>query len=196
MLIGLDLDGVMADWDGYLDSQLDLVPELADFPRQPERGWNSFADADPKHKKAVYEILEHPEFYGSLQPIPGAVDAYRKMRKDGHDVVFISSPWATNPMGFQAKANWLYKHFGNSARANLILAGDKTLVIADVLVDDKPVIKGRLLTPERPGIIPVWQRVYFTQSYNEGLPGLRIENWTDGSWEEVLYGVQVSSVLG
>lgn len=195
MLIGLDLDGVMAGWDEYLDSQLDLVPELHDFPRQPERGWNSFADAAPEHKKAVYKILEHPEYYGSLEPIPGAVDAAKKMRADGHDVVFISSPWETNPMGYQAKADWLNRHIGGWARKNLYLGSDKTLVIADVLVDDKPVINGRLLDPARPGIVPVWQRIFFTQSYNVGLPGPRIENWTDGSWEEVLYGVPVSSVL-
>lgn len=193
MLIGLDLDGVMADWDGYLDERLDLIPELHDFPRQPERGWNTFADADPRHKKAVYEILEHPEFYGSLQPIPGAIKAYQKMRLDGHDVIFVSSPWASNPMGFQAKANWLFKHFGQTARANLILAGDKTLIYCDALVDDKPVIKGRLLDPKGPFIgAPAWERIFFTQSYNVGLPGPRIENWTDGSWENVLYGLSAT----
>lgn len=188
MLIGLDLDGVEADWDGYLDVQLDLVPELADFPRQPHRGWNNFADSDPKHKKAVYEILEHPEFYGSLEPIEGAVAAAKKMRADGHDVVFISSPWESNPMGYQAKADWLNRHYGSWARSNLYLGSDKTLVIADVLVDDKPIIKGRLLKPDAPRP-PAWDRIFFTQPYNEGLPGPRIDNWTDGSWEDILYGL-------
>lgn len=188
MLIGLDLDGVMADWDGYLDAQLDLVPELHDFPRQPARGWNTFAEADARHKKAVYQILEHPEYYGSLEPIPGALDAARKMRADGHDIVFVSSPWESNPMGYQAKADWLNRHLGGWARKNLYLGSDKTLVICDVLVDDKPVIKGRLLEPDAP-MPPAWERIFFTQGYNEGLPGRRIENWTDGSWEEVLYAV-------
>ena len=181
MLIGLDMDGVVAGWDEYLDSQLDLHPELVDFPRQPHRGWNDFAAADPKHKKLVYDILEHEDFYKSLEPIPGAVEAYRKMIADGHDVIFISSPWESNPMGYQDKANWLYKHFGRSARKNLVLTGDKTLVHADVLVDDKPVITGR--------VEPRWWRIVFDQGYNQNTPGPRIMNWTDGSWEGVLYGV-------
>jgi 5'-nucleotidase len=190
MLIGLDMDGVMADWDGFLDEQLDAVPELHDFPRQPERGWNSFSDADPRHKKAVYKILEHPEYYSSLKPIEGAVAAANQMRSDDHDVVFISSPWESNPMGYQAKANWLFQHFGGWARKNLILTSDKTLVIADVLVDDKPVIKGRRLDLARPLTSPLWQRVIFAQSYNEDIAGPRIENWTDGSWKDVLYGLE------
>jgi len=182
MLIGLDLDGVMMDWDGYLDSQLDLVPELADFPRQPHRGWNDYKTTSPEHKRLVYKILEHPDFYGSLEPIPGAFEAAKKMRADGHDVVFVSSPWASNPSGFQAKADSLYKHAGRWARENLILTGDKTMVELDVLVDDKPVIKGRFTPP--------WIRVFYTHSYNAELPGPRIENWTDGSWETVLYGLE------
>ena len=187
-LIGLDLDGVEADWDGYLDSQLDLVPELHDFPRQPDRGWNDFAKSDPRHKKAVYKILEHPEFYGSLKPIPGAIETVDEMRADGHDVIFVSSPWESNPMGYQAKADWLAKHYGSWARKNLILTSDKTIIYADVLVDDKPVIKGRLTDP-------AWERVFFDQPYNRGLEGPRIMNWTDGSWKDVLHGV-LESVQG
>lgn len=180
MLIGLDLDGVIADWDGYLDAQLDLVPELHDFPRSLERGWNNFADSDPRHKKAVYKILEHPEYYSSLDPIPGAIEAATKMHKDGHDVVFVSSPWESNPMGYQAKADWLAKHYGSWGRKNLILTSDKTIIATDVLVDDKPVIKGRRENPD-------WTRIFFHQTYNAELPGPRIMNWTDGSWEDVLY---------
>ncbi len=179
MLIALDMDGVVAGWDEYLDSQLGNHPELDDFPRQPHRGWNNYADAAPKHKKLVYKILEHPEFYRSLQPIPGAVEAYQEMVADGHDVIFLSTPWQSNPMGYQDKADWLKKHFGSVARSNLILTADKTLVHAHYLVDDKPAIKGR--------IRPSWTRIFFNQSYNEGLEGPRIMNWTDGSWKGVLY---------
>lgn len=182
MLIGLDMDGVETEWDLWLDSQLDLDPTLATFPRQPERGWNTFADCDPAHKTAVYKILEHPDYYASLEPVPGAIEAAKKMRADGHDVLFISSPWESNPMGYQAKADWLNRHIGGWARKNLILTSDKTLVRADVLVDDKPVMKGRFIDS------PPWTRIFFTHTYNEGLPGPRIDNWTDGSWEDVLYG--------
>lgn len=186
MLIGLDMDGVIADWDGYLDGQLDLVPELAQFPRQPHRGWNDYKTTAPEHKKLVYKILEHPEFYPNLPAMPGAVDAIKKMREDGHDIVFVSSPWVSNPMGFQAKADWLKRHVGSWARENLFLGGDKTLVRCDVLVDDKPVMKGRYIDT------PPWTRVFFDQSYNSMLPGPRILNWTDGSWEGVLYGLAES----
>lgn len=187
MLIGLDMDGVLSDWDHGLDSRTALVPELHDYPRQPERGWNSFGDTDPRHKPHVMEILHHPEFYRDLEPIEGAVAAVKKMRADGHDVIFISSPWESNPQGHQAKADWMMQHFGGLGRKNLILTADKTIIYADVLVDDKPEIKGRLT--ERPNIVPAWQRIFYTQPYNVGLPGPRIENWTDGSWETVLYGL-------
>lgn len=183
MLIGLDMDGVLCDWDGGLDSRTALVPELHDYPRQPERGWNSFADTEERHKEHVHAILHHPEFYRDLEPIEGAIAAAKQMRADGHDVVFVSSPWESNPMGYQAKADWLMEHLGGWARKGLILTSDKTMIELDVLVDDKPEIKGRFSTPG-------WVRVFFTQTYNEGLPGPRIENWTDGSWKGVLYGLE------
>ena len=189
MLIGLDMDGVLCDWDHGLDSRTALVPELHDYPRQPERGWNSFSETEERHKKHVHEILHHPDFYRDLEPIPGAIEAAKQIRADGHDVIFVSSPWESNPMGYQAKADWLMEHLGGWARKNLFLGADKTLVICDVLVDDKPEIKGRLLDPSTSSR-PAWQRVFFTQPYNEGLPGPRIENWTDGSWKGVLYGLE------
>lgn len=187
MLIGLDMDGVITDWDDGLDSRTLSIPELADFPRQPERGWNHFPDADPRHKQLVYEILEHPEFYRDLKPIEGAIDAVNHMRAQGHDVIFVSSPWESNPMGYQAKADWLNEHLGGWARKNLYLGADKTLVHCDVLVDDKPVMKGRLLEPDAPRR-PSWERIWFTQPYNEGLAGCRIDSWEPGTWEDLLYG--------
>ena len=182
MLVGLDMDGVLAEWDGGLDSRTALIPELHDFPRQPERGWNKFSDMDPRHHPHVMEILHHPDFYRDLEPIPGAVEAAKKLRADGHDVVFVSSPWESNPMGYQAKADWLMEHLGGWARKGLILTSDKTMIELDVLVDDKPAITGRFTPP--------WVRVLFTQPYNLEVEGPRIENWTDGSWETVLYGLE------
>lgn len=182
MLIGLDMDGVKTGFDEHLDVLLEEVPELHDFPRSPERGWNNFWDADVRHRAHVLAILEHPDFFRKMPAIPGAIDAANRMRELGHDVIFISSPWQSNPQGFQAKADWLNEHLGSWARKNLILTADKTLVHADVLVDDKPVIKGRMT--------PSWERIFFTQPYNSMLPGLRIDNWTDGTWEDVLHGVE------
>lgn len=180
MIVGFDQDGVLSGWDEYLSEQADLVPELADFPRQPERGWNDYNQTHPEHKKHVMKILMHPEFYENLPPLPGAIDAIREVVEDGHDVSIVTTPWDSNPMGHQGKVRWVKKHLGAEYVKRLVITRDKTQWVGDILIDDKPAIKGK--------IVPFWRQIYFTQPYNEGLPGPRIENWTDGTWKSVLYG--------
>lgn len=180
MLVGFDQDGVLSGWDEYLSEQADLHPELDDFPRQPERGWIDYNTARPDHKKIVMKILHHPDFYESLPPIPGALAVIRKVVDDGHDVSIVTTPWDQNPRGHQGKVRWVQKHLGWDYVKRLVITRDKTRWVGDVLIDDKPLVNGL--------IVPFWKHIYFTQPYNEGLPGPRIQNWTDGTWESVLYG--------
>jgi 5'-nucleotidase len=67
------------------------------------------------------------------------------------------------------------EHLGSDFTKRIILTRDKSLVRGDVLVDDKPEIRG-LATPN-------WQHILYDQPYNRCLPGVRM-TWRN--WRHVL----------
>jgi 5'-nucleotidase len=68
--------------------------------------------------------------------------------------------------------------------ARIIVSKDKALVHGDVLVDDKPEIKGALT--------PAWHHVIFDQPYNRQIGGIRMtwENWRNVLLAYKIYNFQ------
>ncbi|HEX9597652.1 MAG TPA: hypothetical protein VF982_12285, partial [Anaerolineales bacterium] len=67
-------------------------------------------------------------------------------------------------------------HLGRDWISQLILSTDKTLVQGDILIDDRPEIKG--------AVKPVWEHVLYDQPYNRKVEGQRRLTWA--TWKEVL----------
>ena len=65
---------------------------------------------------------------------------------------------------------------GNDWIRNIILTNDKTVVKADILIDDKPVITG-VENPE-------WEHIIFDQPYNRQIKDKRRIDW--GNWKSVI----------
>jgi len=80
---------------------------------------------------------ELPGLFSEMDPIPGALEAYRKMVEDGHDVFILSTaPWG-NPSAWSDKLTWVKTHLGDVAEKRLILSHHKYLLRGDVLIDDR-----------------------------------------------------------
>jgi len=77
-------------------------------------------------------------FYDA-EPIPGAVEAFNQLSSDPRFEVYILStaPWA-NPESLTAKRVWAEQHLGKEANRRLIFTHNKSLMIGDYLVDDRP----------------------------------------------------------
>jgi len=73
------------------------------------------------------------------------------------------------------KYQWVEEHLGHEFTGRVILTRDKTLACGDVLIDDKPAIRG-LGTPH-------WHQIIFDQPYNRQAEGSCM-NW--GNWREAL----------
>lgn len=123
--------------------------------------------------------MNHPGFYLDLEVMSGAVDAVRGMEAAGHEVFFLSAPWTTNASCPSDKYAWVEAIFGEGYSNKLILAKDKTLIIGDILFDDKDPIPHKELAD--------WTQVFFTQPYNKNATGFRINSWD--SWERVVDSV-------
>ena len=178
MLFLIDFDGTALEWGGNWDTHLDKNPKLVNVKRSKDQtSFDLWVDLTDEERVEVMKIMNYPGYYAELEPIPGVVTAYHEMIDEGHEVMFVTSPWIGNASCLQDKQDSAVKHFGKDAADRLILTRDKTLIKGDILIDDKPDISGRV-TPE-------WEHVYFTQPYNIARTDKRrIGNWTD--WRDLL----------
>lgn len=158
MIIACDVDGVIVD----------------PYPKWVEQ-WNQYHPDDPftveeiytqraADNKAFLDLLTQGNLYQGLPPVAGALEGVQALRALGHRVVFATScvknmadsKWAwLEEQGFLPPTN-LQAH-------DLIIIHDKTLVAADLLIDDRmDTVRAWVEKRQR-------QVVLFTQPWNEKL---------------------------
>ena len=102
---------------------IDLDNTVADY-----LGMAKKMGIDPNNAKHV------PNFFNSLKPIEGAIEAYKLLEKH-FDVYFLTTaPWS-NSRAFMQKVEWVKKYFP-SAYKNIIFSHHKNLLCGDYLIDD------------------------------------------------------------
>lgn len=145
-LMLIDLDGVVADMWESLDS---LVGEPV------IRGeWDTRDRYPGVPRRAISSHFARRGFFRNLTVIPRAKEGVAQLVDAGHDVWFCSTP-VLSPWCASEKAEWVREHFWDQRR-RLILSKDKTLVVGDYLIDDKPEVLGCR--------VPAWTHV----RYGEG----------------------------
>jgi 5'-nucleotidase len=102
------------DTDGTMTSM--LTPEMrAEFERLVNEGGNFFADL---------ELME------------GSQEALRRLSENYE--IFIASAAMDVPTSFDAKFKWLQQHFSFIPPSHYVFCGDKSILLADYLIDDRP----------------------------------------------------------
>jgi 5'(3')-deoxyribonucleotidase/uncharacterized protein with PQ loop repeat len=86
---------------------------------------------------AEYERLCHTgEFFAGLELMEGSQEALRQLSE--HYEIFIASAAMDVPSSFDAKFKWLQRHFSFIPPSHYVFCGDKSILLADYLVDDRP----------------------------------------------------------
>ncbi len=143
MQINMDVDGVVADTIPYLFSLLkseglfDLKP--IDDPHW--RTWDVLGNLSPQAKKATLDYWANEQFWLNLPVVPFAQEKIDLMRIAGHHINWITAPWKSCRSWFEARREWLHKHFKHpdqDLEKDYHATGNKTPVWADVYIDDKP----------------------------------------------------------
>ncbi len=76
-----------------------------------------------------------PGIFAHMQPMPGAVAAFRELAELYDAYILSTSPWK-NPSAWSDKLRWVKNHLGDVAYKRLILTHHKELNCGDFLVDD------------------------------------------------------------
>ena len=117
-ILYIDMDGVIVDFMSGVEKQ-------------------SMADR-AKYGKKVGDI---PGVFKDMRPMPGAIDAVNELVKHYDVYILTHAPWG-NPSAWIDKLNWIQKYFGigtdSILRDRLIIAGNKSLLRGDYLIDDRP----------------------------------------------------------
>lgn len=98
--------------------------------------WDMTQVVKPECGKRIYEYLNEPDLYRQIKPYPEALGAVEFLRRCGHRVVFATTCVRKS---YDTKIEWLVENgFIADERVpkDVYPCGDKSLIMADVLVDD------------------------------------------------------------
>jgi len=119
-----DKEVVYIDMDGVLVDFLSGVGRMSDEER------NEYAESPE----------DLPGIFTRMDPIPGAIEAAKRLAKKYDVYVLSTAPWA-NPSAWTDKVLWIKKYFGNDEDSvfykRVILSHHKDLNHGDYLIDDR-----------------------------------------------------------
>lgn len=185
-IVGIDLDNTLLNFiAGFIEWWVD---EHGIFPMLPSEQKSQdiridLEKLDPIYRDQANAILRERGFFSSLPLIHGAIHVLETLRKSGRNA-FIITTMLHNPTEMANRMDSIRKVFGEYWGERVILTRDKTLVLADAVIDDRVVITGIA--------DPVFEQIIFNQPYNEeDTKKQRITGWEDG-WLEKL-NIKVSA---
>ncbi len=176
IVLGVDLDGVCADYEGAFRASVarQLSRDTESLPPQTVMDaysqWGLSFDAfEEAHRRAVLE----DRMFRHMQPLPGVSEALWELSDLGvwiriitHRLIFN---WAHETSAADTAA-WLDQH--RIPYRDLCFIGDKPNVGADIYVDDSP---GNIISLRDAGKTAI----VFDQPYNRDLPAPRATSWDD-----------------
>jgi 5'(3')-deoxyribonucleotidase/uncharacterized protein with PQ loop repeat len=165
--IAVDMDEVIADsFSKHLSRYNDLTGEKLTPEMALSRGLEALI---PQERRNQFAAIAHGDgFFADLAVIAGSQEALETLSQ--HHDVFITSAAMEVPGSFEDKFKWLQKHFPFIPPCRIVFCGDKLIIDADVLVDDR----SRHFKGFR------GMGILFTAPHNIAeAAGLRANNWND-----------------
>jgi 5'(3')-deoxyribonucleotidase/uncharacterized protein with PQ loop repeat len=132
--IAIDMDEVMADALGEHLRRYNAAFN-ARFTAADLQGRHLEECVPPAHRAAAEAMLD-ASFFEDLAVLPDCQAVVRELA-ERHEV-FIASAAMDVPCSFDAKYQWLRRHFPFIPPAHIVFCGDKSVVDADYLIDDRP----------------------------------------------------------
>lgn len=131
MKIGLDVDDVLFP---CTSKAIDALIKKGISVDSDTIEWD-FSNLEPEARKLARDTLHKVETFVFQKPFPGAVEMVKALLQRGHEVYFVTAPY---PELIQYRYSQLRRFFPEVPERNIIIAGDKSIIALDVLLDDGP----------------------------------------------------------
>lgn len=182
--VAFDADGVIYEFEGpYIAHHNRCNPHLPPVVGPFERFDVGYGQTE-EVADALQESMRTLD-WSELEPYEEARHVLRVLVEVGLDLSIATAHRTDNTYSPAAKVYQFHRDFDGYFDDRIQVGIDKTRVVADFLVDDKPEVKGKLS--------PMWDHLRFTKLYNRDLPGIHV------TWEtmfEVLASVIEAKVSG
>lgn len=170
MVILVDMDNVLADFDSYMEQQLrQKFPDISIIPAEKRTQFYFKNNFSSMYHKQIESLYLNKGFYLNLPLINDAKEAIEYLSIK-NAVYITTSALLQNPYCVSEKYKWVENNLGSGWLSKIIVTTDKTLINGDILIDDKPEIKG--------SITPKWTHVLYDSYYNRD-----VLNKTRITWE-------------
>jgi 5'-nucleotidase len=95
--------------------------------------WNISQFVKPEAKGTIYNYINKPRVFRTAKPIKNALPIINKFREKAKRIIYV-----TANDGAGAKLPWLFKYGFIHTSEDFVVAYDKSLIRADILIDDRP----------------------------------------------------------
>jgi 5'(3')-deoxyribonucleotidase/uncharacterized protein with PQ loop repeat len=138
--IAVDMDEVIADAFGKMLNSYNAATgnnvTAAELSKRDTDG--TMTSLLTPEMRAEFERLVHEggTFFADLELMEGSQEALRRLSENYE--IFIASAAMDVPTSFDAKFKWLQQHFSFIPPSHYVFCGDKSILLADYLIDDRP----------------------------------------------------------
>jgi 5'(3')-deoxyribonucleotidase len=165
--ICVDMDEVMADAVAEHLLRYNREFNLA-LTKDDLRGKRFWQVVPAPHHHALDNLLRAEDFFEDLDVMPDAPRVLAALQTRYE--VFIASAAMEVPSSFNSKFRWLERHFPFIPPTHIVFCGDKSILLADYLIDDNP---RQLQRFSGTGIL-------YDAPHNEAVNGYtRVRNWLE-----------------
>ena len=133
--ICVDMDEVMADAiaEHLARYNRDHATSLTKEDLHGKRFWQAVPAA---HHEVLDDYLRAEDFFAVLDVMPDAQRVMAALQQQYE--VFIATAAMEVPTSFTPKFDWLGRHFPFIPHTHIVFCGDKSILLADYLIDDNP----------------------------------------------------------
>jgi len=179
----LDMDGPLAAFDHRfwdLVRELGIRSSVQPYPEHQTARYSTDHIPSRSERRHMRSLVDGPGWFTSLEPTAGAVAGVQQLLSAADDAgVFVavcSKPLVSSPTCLSEKVEWLTTYFPDLvATANF--TPDKSLVVADTLLDDAILVEQARAA--------FWRPVVFPTTWNQLEPYPTFD-WPTWSWGDPL----------